>query len=94
MGIADQFKDKAQELADQAKQKKMAGKGKRDDARERPAGVSDEASERVSERGPGGGRSRQPGQSGRSGQSGQSGQSGMKERAKDAGEQARERFDR
>ena len=88
MGIADQFKDKAQELADQAKQKKMAGKGKRDGARERPAGVSDEASERVSERGPGGARSGQPGQSG------QSGQSGMKERAKDAGEQARERFDR
>ena len=31
MGIADQFKDKAQELADQAKQQKAGGK--RDEAR-------------------------------------------------------------
>ncbi|MFI1589302.1 hypothetical protein ACH4WW_15530 [Streptomyces halstedii] len=35
MGIADQFKDKARELADQAKQRKRQGGGERDAPRER-----------------------------------------------------------
>ncbi|MFI9492940.1 hypothetical protein ACIG8K_15395 [Streptomyces halstedii] len=35
MGIADQFKDKARELADQAKQRQRQGGGEQDTPRER-----------------------------------------------------------
>ncbi|MEU0130060.1 hypothetical protein [Streptomyces sp. NPDC006289] len=51
MGIADQFKDKAQELADQAKQQK-AGAGKRDEARERPSDAPGRAADQAQGRRP------------------------------------------
>ncbi|GAA1529032.1 hypothetical protein [Streptomyces albidochromogenes] len=51
MGIADQFKDKAQELADQAKQAKQRKQGdqgaQRDPGARVAAGAPDEASERM-----------------------------------------------
>ncbi|MGW3801483.1 hypothetical protein [Streptomyces clavifer] len=68
MGIADQFKDKAQELADQAKQKKPADR--RDGAQKRPACAPGERSDRGSD------------------------QSGVRERAQDAADRTRERFER
>ncbi|MFE7750441.1 hypothetical protein [Streptomyces sp. NPDC057428] len=54
MGIADQFKDKAQELADQAKQQK-AGNGKRDEARERSSNAPGRAADQAKGRRPGAG---------------------------------------
>ncbi|WP_327435954.1 MULTISPECIES: hypothetical protein [unclassified Streptomyces] len=50
MGIADQFKDKAQELADQAKQHKAGGK--RPEARERSAGRPERAQDQAQGRRP------------------------------------------
>ena len=46
MGIADQFKDKAQELADQAKQQKKAG-GRRDERHDRPSDADEQRTDRA-----------------------------------------------
>jgi hypothetical protein len=51
MGIADQFKDKAKELADQAERKEAGGK--RDEAREPSSGRPARDSGRASDRRPG-----------------------------------------